>query len=149
LGFSAFWLEPSVAWKQRGVDKIQITLVDCPGHASLVKTIIGGLYYVILAVNQTGAQIIDLMLLVVDVTKGIQTQTAECIVIGDVLAKDMIVVLNKVDLLPEAERDTLVAKVLVRGCTEVLLTDVQMSNKLKKALHETRFAHAPMIPMVR
>ena len=40
--------------------EIQFTLVDCPGHASLIRTIIGG------------AQIIDLMLLVVDVTKGIQ-----------------------------------------------------------------------------
>jgi selenocysteine-specific elongation factor len=32
--------------------------VDCPGHASLLKTIIGG------------AQIINLMMLVIDVTKG-------------------------------------------------------------------------------
>jgi hypothetical protein len=31
--------------------------VDCPGHASLIRTIIGG------------AQIIDLMLLVIDITK--------------------------------------------------------------------------------
>jgi selenocysteine-specific elongation factor len=52
------------------------------------------------------------MLLVVDVTKGIQTQTAESIVIGDVVAKDMIVVLNKVDLLAEADREKLVTKVL-------------------------------------
>jgi translation initiation factor 2 gamma subunit (eIF-2gamma) len=37
---------------------LQVTLVDCPGHASLIRTIIGG------------AQIIDMMLLVVDVTKG-------------------------------------------------------------------------------
>jgi len=44
---------------------VQVTLVDCPGHASLIRTIIGG------------AHIIDLMLLVVDATKGIQTQTAE------------------------------------------------------------------------
>jgi selenocysteine-specific elongation factor len=42
--------------------------VDCPGHASLIRTIIGG------------AQIIDLMVLVIDATKGIQTQTAECLV---------------------------------------------------------------------
>ena len=33
-------------------------MVDCPGHASLIKTIIGG------------AQIIDLMMLVIDITKG-------------------------------------------------------------------------------
>ena len=37
---------------------MQITLVDCPGHASLIRTIIGG------------AQIIDLMILVIDVNKG-------------------------------------------------------------------------------
>ena len=43
-------------------DELQVTLVDCPGHASLIKTIIGG------------AQIINMMLLVVDVTRGIQTQ---------------------------------------------------------------------------
>lgn len=39
-------------------DEVQFTLVDCPGHASLMRTIIGG------------AQIIDMMLLVIDVTKG-------------------------------------------------------------------------------
>ncbi len=41
-----------------GHESLQFTLVDCPGHASLVRTIIAG------------AQIIDLMLLVIDVTKG-------------------------------------------------------------------------------
>eukprot|EP00878_Enallax_costatus_P042249 GHUV01049444.1.p1 GENE.GHUV01049444.1~~GHUV01049444.1.p1 ORF type:complete len:107 (-),score=5.75 GHUV01049444.1:305-625(-) len=42
-----------------GVDQLQFTLVDCPGHASLIRTIIGG------------AQIIDTMVLVIDVTKGV------------------------------------------------------------------------------
>ena len=37
--------------------------MDCPGHASLIRTILGG------------AHIIDMMLLVVDVTKGIQVCT--------------------------------------------------------------------------
>lgn len=41
-------------------------------------------------------QIIDLMVLVVDAGKGIQTQTAECIVIGEVAAADMVVALNKI-----------------------------------------------------
>ena len=45
------------------------------------------------------------MLLVIDVNKGIQTQTAECLVIGEITKDKMIVVLNKVDLLPEKERD--------------------------------------------
>lgn len=67
-------------------DALQITLVDCPGHASLIRTIIGG------------AQIIDMVLLVIDANKGIQTQTAECIVIAEMTCRDMIVVLNKIDL---------------------------------------------------
>lgn len=52
-------------------EKLQFTFVDCPGHASLIRTVIGG------------AQIIDLILLVVDVIKGVQTQTAECLVLGN------------------------------------------------------------------
>ena len=36
------------------------------------------------------------MLLVVDAAKGIQPQTAECIVIGEVAAGDMVVALNKI-----------------------------------------------------
>ena len=75
--------------KSAGYSRLQVTLVDCPGHASLIKTIIGG------------AQIIDLMVLVVDCTKGIQTQTAECLVIGQIVCSSMLVVLNKTDLLPD------------------------------------------------
>jgi selenocysteine-specific elongation factor len=60
LGFSAFvvavpqWLREKEPQKLDGVEHIQFTLVDCPGHASLMKTVIGG------------ASIIDLMILVVD-----------------------------------------------------------------------------------
>jgi selenocysteine-specific elongation factor len=64
-------------------------LVDCPGHASLIRTIIGG------------AQIIDIMFLVIDLAKGIQAQTAECIIIAELYTKKMIVVLNKVDLIED------------------------------------------------
>ncbi|XP_014669065.1 PREDICTED: selenocysteine-specific elongation factor-like [Priapulus caudatus] len=77
---------------------MQVTLVDCPGHASLIRTIIGG------------AQIIDLMLLVVDVTKGVQTQTAECLVLGRVVCRRMLVALNKVDLLPTETRERTVER---------------------------------------
>lgn len=45
-------------------DQLQFTLVDCPGHASLIRTIIGGV------------QIIDMMILVVDVTKGEPSRSA-------------------------------------------------------------------------
>ena len=61
-----------------------MTLVDCPGHASLIRTIIGG------------AQIIDLVVLVIDATRGIQAQTAECVILAEITTNDMIIVLNKV-----------------------------------------------------
>ena len=67
-----------------GYDTVQFTLVDCPGHASLVRTIVGG------------AHIIDMIILVVDVMKGIQAQTAECLVIGEITTNRMIVALNKI-----------------------------------------------------
>ena len=67
--------------------------------ASLIRTIIGG------------AQIIDLMILVVDIIKGVQTQTAECLVIGEITCSKMMVVLNKVDLLPTSTRESSILKV--------------------------------------
>ena len=85
--------------KQHEYDVLQFTLVDCPGHASLIRTIIGG------------AQIIDMMMLVVDITKGIQTQTGECLVIGEILCEKMVVVLNKIDLLKEDKKHVLIEKV--------------------------------------
>lgn len=93
-------------------DSLQFTLVDCPGHASLIKTIIGG------------AQIIDMIVLVIDINKGIQTQTAECIVIGEITTEKMIIVLNKVDMIPSEEREERIEK---------------MKNKLRKVFSSTKF----------
>ncbi|EDW61923.1 selenocysteine-specific elongation factor [Drosophila virilis] len=90
LGFSALVLESSAG--PNDGQQMQFTFVDCPGHASLIRTIIGG------------AQIIDLMLLVVDAQKGLQTQTAECLVIGELLDKKLLVVINKIDALPPEQR---------------------------------------------
>lgn len=59
-----------------------------------------------------GAHIIDLMLLVVDVNKGFQTQTAECLVIGELTCDTLLVVLNKTDLIPADKRPESIAKVL-------------------------------------
>ena len=52
LGFSSFVMDMPEHMAHLPYDRMQITLVDCPGHASLIRTIIGG------------AQIIDLMMLV-------------------------------------------------------------------------------------
>ena len=60
LGFSAFMLQIPEWFREKHQEQlveyefIQFTLVDCPGHASLMKTIIGG------------ASIIDFMMLIVD-----------------------------------------------------------------------------------
>lgn len=58
-----------------------------------------------------GSQIIDFIVLVVDITKGIQTQTAECLILAEITCKRMIVVLNKVDLIAESKREAVIEKV--------------------------------------
>lgn len=121
LGFSSFTVDLPEHLKDSAgerYDSLQFTLVDCPGHASLIRTIIGG------------AQIIDLMMLVVDVVKGVQTQTAECLLIGELTCQRMVVILNKIDLLPENKRQSAVDK---------------MTKRLHKTLENTRFKDCPVI----
>ncbi|XP_027813660.1 selenocysteine-specific elongation factor isoform X1 [Ovis aries] len=128
LGFSCFsvplpaHLRPAPgAEREPGPEpRLQVTLVDCPGHASLIRTIIGG------------AQIIDLMMLVIDVTKGMQTQSAECLVIGQIACRKLIVVLNKTDLLPEGKRQAAIDR---------------MAKKMQRTLENTKFRGAPVIPV--
>ncbi|XP_068568787.1 selenocysteine-specific elongation factor isoform X2 [Cebidichthys violaceus] len=122
LGFSSFTVDlPDHLRESAGqqqYDSLQFTLVDCPGHASLIRTIIGG------------AQIIDLMILVVDVVKGVQTQTAECLLIGELTCPRMVVILNKIDLLPPNKRQSAIEK---------------MTKRLHKTLESTRFKECPVI----
>lgn len=122
LGFSSFTVDvpDHIKAVNSQYDTLQYTLVDCPGHASLIRTII------------SGAQIIDLMMLVVDVTKGMQTQTAECLVLGEITCPHMIVVLNKTDLLPEDKREASIQK---------------MEKKILKTLEKTRFKDSVVVPV--
>ena len=121
LGFSAFTMPmpESFGFDPEEKKKLQVTLVDCPGHASLIRTIIGG------------AQIIDMVLLVVDATKGIQTQTAECLVIAEMTTPHLVLVMNKVDLFPPEQREDRIQA---------------MEQKLRGTLSRTTFGRdAPMI----
>ncbi|CAK9297827.1 unnamed protein product [Gordionus sp. m RMFG-2023] len=121
LGFSSLQVDmPSHLKSYTTNDKLQFTFVDCPGHASLIKTIIGG------------SQIIDMMLLVIDCQKGIQTQTAECIVIGEITCQKGIVILNKVDLYPIEQRKILIQK---------------MVKKLQKTFQNTKFKDSPIVSL--
>jgi len=121
LGFSSFLL-PTLPSSLPSIpsEAFQITLVDCPGHASLIRTIIGG------------AQIIDLVLLLVDATRGLQAQTVECVILAEITTPSLVIALNKTDLFPEKER-------------EGKVRDVTAS--LRKALEGSRFEHAPIIPV--
>uniref|UniRef100_A0A4W2DU13 Eukaryotic elongation factor, selenocysteine-tRNA specific n=1 Tax=Bos indicus x Bos taurus TaxID=30522 RepID=A0A4W2DU13_BOBOX len=128
LGFSCFSVPlpahlrpaPGAGPEPEPEPRLQVTLVDCPGHASLIRTIIGG------------AQIIDLMMLVIDVTKGMQTQSAECLVIGQIACQKLVVVLNKTDLLPEGKKQAAIDR---------------MTKKMQKTLESTKFRGAPVIPV--
>lgn len=119
LGFSSF--EAKAPKHLSNYEKVQYTLVDCPGHASLIKTIIGG------------AQIIDLMILVVDVMKGIQTQTAECLVIGELICPKILVVINKIDLLSKQKKQAAIEK---------------MTKKILKTLEKTKFKNSVKVVAV-
>lgn len=121
LGFSSFSSPPSNKFKEKGYQKIQYTLVDCPGHASLIRTIIGGVH------------IIDVVILVIDVTKGIQTQTAECLVISQIANKSLMIALNKIDLVEQKKRDDTIKKV---------------TKKLEQTLSNTLFKNTPIVPVI-
>jgi selenocysteine-specific elongation factor len=104
LGFSSFCLPPY------GCDDLptQITLVDCPGHSSLIRTVLAG------------SRIIDIALLVVDAVKGFEPQTAECLVIAEIITPLLLVVVNKSDLVSEADM-------------------VRIENRIRNTLRRTTF----------
>lgn len=108
LGFSTF------KYKDR-----QVTIVDCPGHASLIRTVL------------CGAQIIDLIVLVIDGTKGIQAQTAECLIVAEIMTERLVFAINKIDLWTEEER---------QNKFELL------KKRLRNALKDGKFAEMPIVP---
>jgi selenocysteine-specific elongation factor len=83
-----------------------------------------------LLIKNIGAQIIDIMMLVIDIVKGVQTQTAECLIIGEICCDKMLIVLNKLDLIEESKRESVIEK---------------MSKRLLKTLENTKFANSPIV----
>eukprot|EP01102_Stenamoeba_stenopodia_P016219 TRINITY_DN5645_c0_g1_i2.p1 TRINITY_DN5645_c0_g1~~TRINITY_DN5645_c0_g1_i2.p1 ORF type:complete len:441 (-),score=109.62 TRINITY_DN5645_c0_g1_i2:9-1331(-) len=71
-----------------------------------------------------------MMLLVIDAVKGFQTQTAEGLVIGELLADKLTVVLNKVDQFPEATREKQIER---------------LKTRVAKTMETTKFRGCPMI----
>jgi selenocysteine-specific elongation factor len=98
----------------------QVTLVDCPGHASLMLSVI------------CASAIIDAIVLVVDVERGLQTQTAECIILAEIVTSRLCIALTKVDLLPKTQRDEKIQLAI---------------EKLKRALKDTKFSQCLIVPV--
>ena len=67
------------------------TIVDCPGHGSLIRHVIGG------------AAVMDAAMIVIDAQRGVQTQTAECIVLAELAISQVVIVVNKIDLLGDVD----------------------------------------------
>lgn len=63
---------------------------------------------------------------------GFQAQTAECLVVGEIAARGMVVALNKVDILPEPVRQKAVKKA---------------TKLIRETLAATKFAGAAVIPV--
>ena len=115
LGFSAFLLPIPLSSTEK---TCLVTLVDCPGHASLLRTIIGGV------------GIVDMVLLTIDVTKGIQTQTAESLLIANMATQHLMIVLTKSDMLN----------------AETRIEDISMmTRRIRKTLSQTHFLAAPVV----
>lgn len=99
LGFSSFRLKPRSSTSVLGHPCLQVTLVDCPGHASLFQTIL------------SGVAIIDSVVVVVDCRKGLQAQTIESLLLTSLIAKrNVIAVLTKTDLLPPENSEKIKAQ---------------------------------------
>ena len=73
------------------------------------------------------------MILVIDINKGIQVQTAECIALGELLKLDILVVLNKIDLISEKNRWIKIKKT---------------SSALKKMLKNSNFRNKNNVPVL-
>ena len=78
------------------MDDILITLVDAPGHADLIRSVVAS------------ANIIEGAILVIDGKEGIQIQTFEHLVILESFGiKNLLIVINKMDIISEEHANKL------------------------------------------
>lgn len=106
IGFTAFDL-----------NEYLIALIDAPGHADLIRTVVAG------------ALIADAAILVIAADEGPMIQTGEHIIILDSLKiHNVIVALNKSDLVKESEIK-------------------KRTDQIRALLKETNFPNAPIIPI--
>ncbi|KAK6106579.1 Elongation factor Tu GTP binding domain family protein [Brugia pahangi] len=72
------------------IDNTVIALIDCPGHASLIRSVLAA------------SSVFDMAIVVIDSSKGIEQQTAEHLLLVSLFCPDhVILVINKIDLIDE------------------------------------------------
>ncbi|MFA5827829.1 MAG: translation initiation factor IF-2 [Candidatus Shapirobacteria bacterium] len=89
---------------QKGNQPNQITFIDTPGHAAFIN------------MRARGAQITDLVVLVIAATEGVKIQTKECLSLIQKANLPFIVAMNKMDL-PGANPDMLKGQLVELGFT--------------------------------
>ncbi len=121
LGFSFFSLGEN--------NKYMVTIVDAPGHANLIRSVVAC------------ANIIDLAVVVIDGEKGPQVQTGEHLMILHSLGlKDVVFVINKIDLISSEQVQQLSQKLnqMIKGLNIVIFDTVPVSAKEKKGIKELK-----------
>ncbi len=104
LGFTMFVL-----------DKYLVTLVDAPGHADLIRSVVAG------------ANIIDAAILVIAADEGPMIQTGEhLVVLQSMGVESIVVVLAKIDLVNESQIES-------------------VENRIRSVLKDTEFANASIV----
>ncbi|MCK4237778.1 MAG: selenocysteine-specific translation elongation factor [Candidatus Lokiarchaeota archaeon] len=84
------------------LDKFLVTLVDLPGHADLIRTVVASI------------DIIDCAIVVIDAVHGAQIQTGEHLIILESLGiNHIIVALNKIDLISKEQLNPMIEKVSI------------------------------------
>lgn len=111
LGFSLLEFNKISSTSSTSTSSIdRITLVDSPGHSSLIKAVIQGASTSDLSLLLLDSRIGKNMSETVNENEIFKTSTIESIALSEILLKKLIIVLNKSDLLPEVEEENIERK---------------------------------------
>ncbi|MFH4975157.1 hypothetical protein AB6A40_001866 [Gnathostoma spinigerum] len=111
----------------------EIALIDCPGHASLIRSVLAA------------ASVFDMAIIVIDASKGVELQTAEHLLLVSLICPEhFMIVLNKIDLvepkqIKEVEkrvRKTLKQLKLNENAPVVAISLLDLSKKNAESLFE-------------
>ncbi|KAI1713934.1 elongation factor tu GTP binding domain-containing protein [Ditylenchus destructor] len=81
------------------VDGARISLIDCPGHATLIRAVLAA------------STVFDAAIIVINAVRGIEVQTVEHLLLASILCpKHVGIVVNKIDLAPNNKVDILCRK---------------------------------------